>query len=95
MKAMVITRTVSLEEDDSPLEAVELPVPHDAAGDERDEVLVLRDVELDRPRPFDLVHVGRWLIYVSLVYSLASAAQYVGVFASTVDAQKKQREKQA
>jgi CDP-diacylglycerol--glycerol-3-phosphate 3-phosphatidyltransferase len=43
----------------------------------------------------DLVHVGRWLIYVSLVYSLASAAQYIGVFASTVDAQKRQRERQA
>jgi CDP-diacylglycerol--glycerol-3-phosphate 3-phosphatidyltransferase len=36
----------------------------------------------------DLVHVGRWLIYISLVYSLASAAQYVGLFASTVEAQK-------
>jgi CDP-diacylglycerol--glycerol-3-phosphate 3-phosphatidyltransferase len=40
----------------------------------------------------DLVHVGRWLIYVSLVYSLASAVQYVGLFASAVDAQQKQRE---
>jgi CDP-diacylglycerol--glycerol-3-phosphate 3-phosphatidyltransferase len=36
----------------------------------------------------DLVHVGRWLIYISLVFSLASAAQYVGLFASTVEAQK-------
>jgi CDP-diacylglycerol--glycerol-3-phosphate 3-phosphatidyltransferase len=36
----------------------------------------------------DTVHVGRWLIYISLVYSLASAAQYVGLFASTVEAQK-------
>ncbi|HKQ69826.1 MAG TPA: CDP-diacylglycerol--glycerol-3-phosphate 3-phosphatidyltransferase, partial [Polyangiaceae bacterium] len=41
----------------------------------------------------DLVHVGRWLIYISLVYSLASAAQYVGLFASTVEAQKGRREK--
>ncbi len=36
----------------------------------------------------DLVHVGRWLIYISLVYSLASAAQYVGLFASTVEARR-------
>jgi propanol-preferring alcohol dehydrogenase len=35
MKAMVITRTVSLEEDDSPLEAVELPVPEPAGGEIR------------------------------------------------------------
>jgi CDP-diacylglycerol--glycerol-3-phosphate 3-phosphatidyltransferase len=34
----------------------------------------------------DLVHVGRWLIYVSLVYSLASAATYIGLFASAVEA---------
>jgi CDP-diacylglycerol---glycerol-3-phosphate 3-phosphatidyltransferase len=34
----------------------------------------------------DLVHVGRWLIYVSLVYSLASAATYVGLFATAVEA---------
>jgi CDP-diacylglycerol--glycerol-3-phosphate 3-phosphatidyltransferase len=34
----------------------------------------------------DVVHVGRWLIYISLVYSLASAAQYFGLFASTVEA---------
>jgi CDP-diacylglycerol---glycerol-3-phosphate 3-phosphatidyltransferase len=42
----------------------------------------------------DLVHVGRWLIYVSLVYSLASAVQYVGLFASAVDAPKRPRENQ-
>jgi CDP-diacylglycerol--glycerol-3-phosphate 3-phosphatidyltransferase len=41
----------------------------------------------------DLVHVGRWLIYVSLVYSLASAAKYVGLFASTVEA-RRSRQKQ-
>ena len=40
----------------------------------------------------DLVHVGRWLIYISLVYSLASAAQYIGLFATTVEA-KKRRER--
>ena len=38
----------------------------------------------------DLVHVGKWLIYVSLVYSLASAAQYIGLFASAVEARRKQ-----
>jgi CDP-diacylglycerol--glycerol-3-phosphate 3-phosphatidyltransferase len=43
----------------------------------------------------DLVHVGRWLIYVSLVYSVASAVQYVGVFASAVDTRRKQRENRA
>jgi len=36
----------------------------------------------------DTVHVGRWLIYISLIYSLTSAAQYVGLFATTVEAQK-------
>jgi CDP-diacylglycerol--glycerol-3-phosphate 3-phosphatidyltransferase len=41
----------------------------------------------------DLVHVGRWLIYISLVYSLASAAKYVGLFASTVEA-RRSRQKQ-
>jgi CDP-diacylglycerol---glycerol-3-phosphate 3-phosphatidyltransferase len=41
----------------------------------------------------DLVHVGRWLIYVSLVYSLASAAKYVGLFATTVEA-RRSRQKQ-
>jgi CDP-diacylglycerol--glycerol-3-phosphate 3-phosphatidyltransferase len=43
----------------------------------------------------DLVHIGRWLIYVSLVYSVVSAVQYMGVFASAIDVQKKQREKHA
>jgi CDP-diacylglycerol--glycerol-3-phosphate 3-phosphatidyltransferase len=32
----------------------------------------------------DLVHVGRWLIYVSLVFSLTSAFQYVWLFTSAV-----------
>jgi len=39
----------------------------------------------------DLVHVGRALIYVSLVYSLASAAEYVGLFGSAVEAQRKRQ----
>lgn len=39
----------------------------------------------------DLVHVGRVLIYVSLIYSLASAAEYVGLFASAVEAQRKRQ----
>jgi CDP-diacylglycerol--glycerol-3-phosphate 3-phosphatidyltransferase len=39
----------------------------------------------------DLVHVGRWLIYISLVFSITSAAKYVSVFASAVEA-KYQRE---
>jgi len=42
----------------------------------------------------DVVHIGRWLIYISLVYSLASAAQYVGIFASTVEA-RRGRQKQS
>jgi len=36
----------------------------------------------------DMIHVGRGLIYISLVYSLASAAQYVGLFATTVEARR-------
>lgn len=39
----------------------------------------------------DLVHVGRALIYVSLVFSLASAAEYVGLFGSAVEAQRKRQ----
>jgi CDP-diacylglycerol--glycerol-3-phosphate 3-phosphatidyltransferase len=34
----------------------------------------------------DLVHVGRALVYLSLVFSLASAAQYVRLFAAAVEA---------
>ena len=34
----------------------------------------------------DLVQVGARLIYISLIFSLASAAQYVGLFASAVEA---------
>jgi CDP-diacylglycerol--glycerol-3-phosphate 3-phosphatidyltransferase len=41
----------------------------------------------------DLVHVGRWLIYVSLVFSLTSAVEYVGLFAQAVEAkERRQRE---
>jgi CDP-diacylglycerol--glycerol-3-phosphate 3-phosphatidyltransferase len=43
----------------------------------------------------DLVHVGRWLIYISLVYSLASAAQYVGLFATAVEARRSRRGREA
>jgi CDP-diacylglycerol--glycerol-3-phosphate 3-phosphatidyltransferase len=34
----------------------------------------------------DLVHVGRVLVYLSLVYSLTSGASYVRLFAEAVDA---------
>jgi CDP-diacylglycerol--glycerol-3-phosphate 3-phosphatidyltransferase len=34
----------------------------------------------------DLVHVGRLMIYLSLVFSIASAAQYVRLFAAAVEA---------
>jgi CDP-diacylglycerol--glycerol-3-phosphate 3-phosphatidyltransferase len=34
----------------------------------------------------DLVHVGRMLVYLSLVFSIASAAQYVRLFAAAVEA---------
>ena len=33
----------------------------------------------------DLIHVGRLLIYLSLVFSLTSAAQYMGLFADEID----------
>lgn len=36
----------------------------------------------------DLVHVGRLLIYLSLVFSLASAATYIRLFADAIDATK-------
>lgn len=39
----------------------------------------------------DLVHVGRVLIYVSLVFSLASAAEYMALFGSAVEAQRKRQ----
>lgn len=39
----------------------------------------------------DLVHVGRALIYVSLIFSLTSAAEYMGLFGSAVEAQRKRQ----
>lgn len=37
----------------------------------------------------DLVYVGRALIYISLVFSITSAAQYIGLFAQTVEAKER------
>jgi len=37
--------------------------------------------------------VGRVLVYLSLVFSVASAAQYVGLFAQAVEARDKKDEK--
>src|SRR5580698_9308106 len=37
----------------------------------------------------DLVHVGRMMIYLSLVFSIASAAQYLRLFAAAVEAKEK------
>jgi CDP-diacylglycerol---glycerol-3-phosphate 3-phosphatidyltransferase len=37
----------------------------------------------------DLIHVGRLLIYLSLFFSLASAAQYMGLFVDAIDAKNK------
>lgn len=34
----------------------------------------------------DVVHVGRLLIYLSLVFSITSAAQYMGLFIDAIDA---------
>ncbi len=39
----------------------------------------------------DLVHVGRWLIYISLVFSITSAFQYVGLFAEAVEAKNRRQ----
>jgi CDP-diacylglycerol--glycerol-3-phosphate 3-phosphatidyltransferase len=36
----------------------------------------------------DMVHVGRTLVYLSLLFSFASAAQYVRLFASAVEAKR-------
>lgn len=41
----------------------------------------------------DLIHVGRALVYVSLVFSLASAAQYMGLFVDAIDAKNKHEER--
>jgi CDP-diacylglycerol--glycerol-3-phosphate 3-phosphatidyltransferase len=39
----------------------------------------------------DLVHVGRGLVYVSLFFSVTSAAEYVKLFADAVEAKEKRR----
>jgi CDP-diacylglycerol--glycerol-3-phosphate 3-phosphatidyltransferase len=39
----------------------------------------------------DLVRVGRWLIYVSLFFSVTSAVEYVGLFAEAVEAKDRRR----
>lgn len=39
----------------------------------------------------DMVHVGRALIYLSLLFSFASAAQYVRLFRAAVDAKEQKR----
>ena len=40
----------------------------------------------------DMVHVGRLLIYLSLLFSFASAAQYVRLFAAAVEAKEQRRD---
>jgi CDP-diacylglycerol--glycerol-3-phosphate 3-phosphatidyltransferase len=40
----------------------------------------------------DLVQVGRWLVYISLIFSIWSAVAYVGLFAQAVEA-KDQRQR--
>jgi len=40
----------------------------------------------------DLVHVGRMLVYLSLLFSFASAAQYVRLFAEAVQAKETRRD---
>lgn len=42
----------------------------------------------------DLVQVGRVLIYVSLIFSLTSAAEYMGLFGSAVEAQRRRHNEQ-
>lgn len=39
----------------------------------------------------DLVVVGRWLVYISLFFSLTSAVTYVGLFAEAVEAKDRRR----
>ncbi len=39
----------------------------------------------------DLVHVGRALVYVSLVFSIMSALSYLRLFAAAVEAKDKRR----
>ncbi len=40
----------------------------------------------------DLVHAGRMLVYLSIIFSLASAAQYVRLFSAAVEAKDKKQE---
>ncbi len=40
----------------------------------------------------DLVHVGRMLVYLSIIFSIASAAQYVRLFVLAVEAKEKKQE---
>jgi CDP-diacylglycerol---glycerol-3-phosphate 3-phosphatidyltransferase len=40
----------------------------------------------------DLVHVGRMLVYLSIIFSLFSAAQYVRLFVLAVEAKEKKQE---
>ncbi|MBK8258227.1 MAG: CDP-diacylglycerol--glycerol-3-phosphate 3-phosphatidyltransferase [Polyangiaceae bacterium] len=37
----------------------------------------------------DLVHVGRMLVYLSLIFSITSALKYLGLFVDAIDAEKK------
>jgi CDP-diacylglycerol--glycerol-3-phosphate 3-phosphatidyltransferase len=39
----------------------------------------------------DMIHVGRMLVYLSLLFSFASAAQYVRLFAAAVEAKEQRR----
>jgi CDP-diacylglycerol---glycerol-3-phosphate 3-phosphatidyltransferase len=39
----------------------------------------------------DLVYVGRWLVYISLIFSITSAFQYVSLFAEAVEAKERRR----
>ena len=42
----------------------------------------------------DLVHAGRMLVYLSIIFSLASAAQYVRLFVLAVEAKEKNQEQE-
>jgi len=39
----------------------------------------------------DLVYVGRWLVYLSLFFSVTSAVEYVSLFAQAVEAKERRR----
>ena len=40
----------------------------------------------------EVLHVGRALVYISLAFSLASAAQYVSLFREAVEAKERKRQ---